>query len=140
MMPPGLSRHRLIEPPPHPGKATARAFGGRCRGGFTADPGVAWYDRRRQVEDVNATSRRSTQACPLTVKARPDIVDDLIGTHQVRDFFTTDVTMAVAWLIETLSVGGIIEAAHEHVCCDLRQITTLDDRGPRSGRAFIERW
>jgi hypothetical protein len=123
----------LVEPPP--------AYSGRGRprvkGRDLPDPAevvestrkrqaleVAWYGGgRRQVETVTGTGLWYKKAHPL-VELRWVFVHDLSGTHRDGYFFTTDVTMSVASLIETYTARWNIETTFEEARSYLRMETT----------------
>lgn len=68
---------------------------------------VAWYGGgRRRVEVVSGTGLWYKKGHPL-VSLRWIFVHDLTGTHRDEYFFTTDVAMSVATVIErpTLAAG-----------------------------------
>jgi hypothetical protein len=85
---------------------------------------VAWYGGgRRRVEVVTGTGWWYKKRRPL-VEVRWVFVHDQSGTHRDEYFFTTDVTMSVALLIETYTGRWNIETTFEEIRSSLRMQTT----------------
>jgi DDE superfamily endonuclease len=85
---------------------------------------VAWYGGgRRRVEVVTGTGWWYKKRRPL-VELRWVFVHDRGGTHRDEYFFTTDVTMSVALLIETYTGRWNIETTFEEIRSYLRMQTT----------------
>jgi hypothetical protein len=85
---------------------------------------VAWYGGgRRRVEVVTGTGWWYKKRRPL-VELRWVFVHDRSGTHRDEYFFTTDVTMDVALLIETYTGRWNIETTFEEIRSYLRMQTT----------------
>jgi len=85
---------------------------------------VGWYGGgRRQVEVVTGTGWWYKKRRPL-VELRWVFVHDRSGTHRDEYFFTTDVTMSVATLIETYTGRWNIETTFEEIRSYLRVQTT----------------
>ena len=85
---------------------------------------VAWYGGgRRQVEVVAGTGLWYKSGRPL-VSLRWVFVRDLTGTHRDEYFFTTDVMMSVAMVIETYTGRWNIETTFQEVRSYLRVETT----------------
>jgi hypothetical protein len=85
---------------------------------------VAWYGGgQRQVEVVSGTGLWYKSGRPL-LKLKWVFVHDLTGTHRDEYFFTTDVMMSVATVIETYTGRWNIETTFQEVRSYLRGETT----------------
>jgi len=115
--------HLVLPPPPYAGKGRPRVKGDKrpcpaqvVQGTTTRQPlEVAWYGGgRRRVEVVTGSDcwyQRGRKLVPVLWV----FVHDLTGTHRDEYFFTTDLTMSAAAVIETYTGRWNIETTFQEL-------------------------
>jgi DDE superfamily endonuclease len=113
----------LYEPaPPYSGKGRPRVKGDKSptpeqvvAGAKRIRANVGWYGGgRRDVEIVSGTGRWYKSGHGL-VAVRWVYVHDVTGTHRDEYFFTTDVSMSAAWVIETYTGRWNVETTFQEM-------------------------